>query len=74
MLLKHFLNVKNNFFAYRKVWGQYPHLDGDMGLPSNHKEVNRKVDLVARHQYGFRKLLNYPITASTYTPMPIYHF
>ena len=57
-VIKTFVEKEAQIFAYRKIWAQYPHLDGEVGLRSNHEEVNRKVNLVARNQYGFRSLQN----------------
>ncbi|MCF2140830.1 MAG: hypothetical protein K9W44_12310 [Candidatus Lokiarchaeota archaeon] len=51
-----FIEKEHQIFAYRKIWAEYPHLEGDVGLRSNHEEVNRKINLVARNQYGFRGL------------------
>lgn len=53
-----FIEKEEQIFAYRKIWAQYSHLDGDVGIRSNHEEINRKVNLVARNQYGFRNLQN----------------
>jgi len=53
-----FIEKEDQIFAYRKIWAEYPHLAGDLGIRSNREEINRSINRVARNQYGFRNLRN----------------
>jgi Transposase len=45
---------EDKIFAYRRIWDEYPHLRGNCGIRSNHEQVNRKINMVSRNQFGFR--------------------
>ncbi|MHA1618600.1 MAG: transposase [Promethearchaeota archaeon] len=57
-VVKSFVNNYETIFAYRQIWAQYPDLENCVGIRSNREEVNRRINLVARNQYGFRTLQN----------------
>ena len=48
------IKSQDEIFAYRRIWDDYPALRGNCGIRSNHEQVNRKINMVARNQFGFR--------------------
>ena len=43
-----------NIFAYKDILAQHPQLKKGKSIRSNHEEINKNANLVARNQYGLR--------------------
>jgi transposase len=52
------IKEKDGIFKYREILKKYPHLKKGKSIRSNHEQLNRKVNKVARDQYGFRSIKN----------------
>ena len=52
------IKEKDGIFKYRQILKKNPHLKEGKSIRSNHEQVNRKVNKVARNQFGFRSIKN----------------
>ena len=52
------IKEEEGIFAYREMYESYPHLKKGNSIRSNNEHWNRKVNQVARDQYGFRSVEN----------------
>ena len=48
------IDAESRIFAYRNILVKYPHLRKGKSIRTNREELNRKIGLVARNQYGLR--------------------
>ena len=48
------IEAESRIFAYRDVLAKHPHLKKGKSIRTNREELNRKIGLVARNQYGLR--------------------
>jgi len=52
------IKEEKGIFAYREIYKSNPHLKKGYSIRSNNEHWNRKVNQVARDQYGFRSRKN----------------
>lgn len=65
------IKEEDNIFRYREILKKNPHLKNGKSIRSNHEQLNRKVNKVARDQYGFRSIKNIRIRVQGILDCPI---